>query len=312
MEALYKMMRDLFSLKPPINQNQFFTQGFTQRKLEMSTTLATHIRKLTYELTNRITKKTVQTQSLMKSSLKRPNSAPKQIRVIELGDDEDDRSKSRGYSAAIDNGNRPKKSKLNSRYNGERGGTAGRGRTRTYPAGGRGGVVTADEADDATEDASSDSERSNPANSYTANYDSGKVVGNNNGCGGGMSEGRGVQECPAVLPAYRRDQLVIEPGNLSAYETAPIDLDGRQQRYGACGRGDSQGQGGHRAYDVKQYTPRLDEDHALLMHGHAHDQQAGTGVDRLVQQLETVLARITLLESRMQRMESRFVSFAFV
>lgn len=310
MEAIYKMMRDLFNLKPPINQNQFFTHGFTQRKLEMSTILATHIRKVAFELNSRTAKKTIQTQSLMKSSLKRPNSAPKATRVTEPGDEMEDRWKSRPICQMNSALNRnSKKTKLTQKIG---------GKSKSH--------LDYREAEcnneDRTINASSDSEQSNPANSYnfnntavnanTRNSDdnSATVVGSGGSVGsnfGGQSQYRQLQQ----------QQPLMDCGNLSAYEVLPVDHEAqslslsRVHKYGGCSYARSEGNDG-RPYDVNQYTPRSDDGHALPLPRHRQDSLATTvasngigGNDRVAQQLETVIARITLLEGRVQRMESR-------
>ncbi|CAH8522086.1 unnamed protein product [Schistosoma turkestanicum] len=43
MEVLYRILRDVFSFRPPITTVQFFTTGFAERKIEMATTVAFHI-----------------------------------------------------------------------------------------------------------------------------------------------------------------------------------------------------------------------------------------------------------------------------
>ncbi|TPP67776.1 putative Asparagine-rich antigen [Fasciola gigantica] len=43
MEVVYRILRDLLNLRPPITLNQFFTNGFIERKLEMASCIAARI-----------------------------------------------------------------------------------------------------------------------------------------------------------------------------------------------------------------------------------------------------------------------------
>lgn len=43
MEAVYRILRDLLNLRPPITLNQFFTNGFVERKLEMASSIAARL-----------------------------------------------------------------------------------------------------------------------------------------------------------------------------------------------------------------------------------------------------------------------------
>lgn len=73
MEAVYKILRDIFAYKPPITKEQFFAKGFAERKVIMCTEILQLIKKKQTELNPAPSKTTMKTSVRPKSAQETKN-----------------------------------------------------------------------------------------------------------------------------------------------------------------------------------------------------------------------------------------------